>query len=89
MDNEISHDEWKAYDSVGKQYDVITMGTSSLVNTLTDHWREGYISMGDRRAKQPYEFRITRLDHIPEELTLVRKVVDKRYKDPDWSVLLK
>lgn len=44
--------------------------------------------MGDRRAKQPYEFRITKLDPIPEELTLIREVVDKRYKDPNWSLLL-
>ncbi|AJW69236.1 hypothetical protein GMA19_02421 [Paenibacillus polymyxa E681] len=34
--------------------------------------------MGDRRAKQPYEFRITKLDQIPEELTFVREVVGKR-----------
>ncbi|MFB5675150.1 hypothetical protein ACE3NQ_11575 [Paenibacillus terreus] len=44
--------------------------------------------MGDPSTQQPYEFRITGLDEIPEELTLVREVVDRRYKDPDWSVLL-
>ncbi|AUO08793.1 hypothetical protein C0638_20715 [Paenibacillus sp. lzh-N1] len=84
MDNEIMHEEWRAFDSAGKQYDVSAVGGSSFENTLTDHWREGYISMGDRRAKQPYEFRIMKLD----QLTLVREVVDKRYKDPNWSVLL-
>ncbi|CCC86428.1 hypothetical protein PPM_p0278 (plasmid) [Paenibacillus polymyxa M1] len=89
MDNEISHEEWRAYDSAGKQYDVSAVGGSSFENTLTDHWREGYISMGDRRAKQPFEFRIMKLDQIPQELTIVREVVDKRYKDPNWSVLLK
>ncbi|WP_233902344.1 hypothetical protein [Paenibacillus sp. lzh-N1] len=54
IENETGHEEWKAYDSAGKQYDVITMGVSSLENTLTDHWREGYISMGDRNSQQPY-----------------------------------
>ncbi|QDY82616.1 DUF4179 domain-containing protein [Paenibacillus polymyxa] len=89
MDNEIRHEEWKAYDPTGKQYNVLAVGGSTIEKTLTDHWREGYISMGDRRAKQPYEFRIMKLDQIPEELILVREVVDKRYKDPNWSVLLK
>ncbi|KAF6580611.1 DUF4179 domain-containing protein [Paenibacillus sp. EKM211P] len=89
MDNEIMHEEWRAYDSAGKQYDVLAVGASTIENTLTNHWREGYISMGDRKAKQPYEFRITRLNQIPKELILVREVVDKRYKDPDWTVLLK
>ncbi|MFB5675152.1 DUF4179 domain-containing protein [Paenibacillus terreus] len=88
MENEISHDEWKAYDSTGKQYDVSMRGTSTVVNSLPDRWREGLIAMGDRSTQQPYEFRITGLDEIPEELTLVREVVDRRYKDPDWSILL-
>jgi hypothetical protein len=89
MDNEIRNEEWKAYDSAGKQYDVSKRGASTLKNTLTDNWREGFISMGDRDMQQPYEYRITGLDYIPEELILVRQVVDKWYKDPEWSVLLK
>lgn len=89
MENEIRHEEWKAYDSAGKQYEVTMRGASSFVNTLTDHWREGFISMGDRNTQQSYEFRISGLDQIPEELILVREVVDKRYKDPEWSVFIK
>lgn len=89
MDNEIMHEEWKAYDPTGKQYNVLAVGGPTIEKTLSEHWREGYISMGDLRAKQPYEFRIMKLDQIPEELTLVREVVDKRYKDPNWSVSLK
>ncbi|MGQ3480184.1 DUF4179 domain-containing protein [Paenibacillus sp. TY11] len=89
IENETRHEEWKVYDSAGKQYDVSKRGVSSFVNTLADNWTEGFISMGDRKTQQPYEFRIPGLDQIPEELTLVREVVDKRYKDPDWSVLLK
>ncbi|MDR9745830.1 DUF4179 domain-containing protein [Paenibacillus taichungensis] len=89
MDNEINNEEWKAYDSAGKQYDVSKWGISTLKNTLSNNWREGFISMGNRDTQQPYEYRIMGLDHIPEELILVRRVVDKRYKDPDWSIMLK
>lgn len=89
MDNEIRNEEWKAFDSAGKQYDVGKRGASSLEDALADNWREGFIGMGDRNMQQPYEYRIMGLDHIPEQLILVRQVVDKWYKDPDWSVLLK
>ncbi|HBU82220.1 MULTISPECIES: DUF4179 domain-containing protein [Paenibacillus] len=89
MDNEIRNEEWKAYDSEGKQYEVSKRGASSLEGALADNWREGVISMGDRSMRQPYEYRITGLDYIPDELILIRQVVDKWYKDPDWSVLLK
>lgn len=88
MDNEIRHELWTAYDSEGKQYIVSKRGASSLMDTLSDHWREGFIGMGDRNMASPYEYRIEELDHIPEELSLVREVIDKRYKDPNWSVLL-
>ncbi|GAB6930939.1 hypothetical protein JCM10914A_49220 [Paenibacillus sp. JCM 10914] len=87
MENEITHTEWKAYDSTGRQYDVSMRGGASVINALSDDWREGLIGMGDRTNQQPIEFRIPGLDQIPEELTLVREVVDKRYKDPDWSVI--
>jgi hypothetical protein len=89
MENEMSHEEWKAYDSAGKRYDVNIRGSYSNINTLADNWREGLISIGDRNTQQPNEFRIPGLNQIPEELTLVREVVDKRYKDPEWSVLIK
>ncbi|MGG3508496.1 DUF4179 domain-containing protein [Paenibacillus lautus] len=89
LENEMSHEEWKAYDSAGKQYDVNIRGSYSNINTLPDNWREGLIGMGDRNTQQPNEFRIPGLNQIPEELTLVREVVDKRYKDTDWSILLK
>lgn len=88
MENEMSHEEWKAYDSAGKRYDVNIRGSYSNINTLADNWREGLISIGDRNTQQPNEFRIQGLDQIPEELILVREVVDKRYKDPEWSVLI-
>ncbi|MGG4128529.1 DUF4179 domain-containing protein [Paenibacillus illinoisensis] len=88
MDNEIRHELWTAYDSEGKQYIVSKRGASSLENSLPDQWRKGFISMGDRNMKSPYEFRIEGLDHIPEELTMEREVVDKRYNDPNWFVLL-
>lgn len=88
MENEVSYEGWKAYDSAGNKYEVNMRGSSSVVNTLDDNWREGFISMGDRSIQQPFEFRIPGLDQIPEQLTLVREVVDKRYKDPDWSVLI-
>ncbi|WJH29541.1 hypothetical protein N6H13_01745 [Paenibacillus sp. CC-CFT742] len=88
MQNEIRNDEWKAYDSAGKQYNVSKRGASTLMDTLSNHWGEGFIGMGDRNMANPYEYRIEGLDHIPEELSLVREVVDKRYKDPNWSVML-
>lgn len=88
MDNEVRNDAWKAYDSAGKQYNVSKRGSSGLENSLPDHWREGFISMGDRKMNSPFEYRIEGLDHIPEELSLVREVVDKRYKDPNWSVIM-
>lgn len=89
LENEMRHENWRAYDSGGKQYDVTIRGSYSNINTLADNWREGRIGMGDRITQQPNEFRITGLYQIPEELTLVREVVDKRYIDTDWSVRLK
>lgn len=88
LENEAIYEEWKAYDPAGKQYDMSLRGGFSFINTLPDNWREGLISMGDRTIHQPIEFRVQGLEQIPEVLTLVREVVDKRYKDPDWSVLL-
>lgn len=88
MENEMRHEGWKAYDSAGKRYDVNIRGSYSNINTLPDNWREGLISIGDRNTQQPNEFRIPGLDQIPEELILVREVVDKRYIDPEWSVLI-
>ncbi|KOP68079.1 hypothetical protein AMS62_24645 [Bacillus sp. FJAT-18019] len=88
LENEATYEEWNAYDPAGKSYEISLRGGYSFVNTLPDNWREGLISMGDRYTQQPIEFRVQGLEQIPEELTLVREVVDKRYKDPDWSVLL-
>lgn len=89
MENEIGFEQWKAYDSTGQSYDISMRGSSTLINTLADSWRDGLIGLGDRNTQQPYEFRIAGLDQIPEEITLVREVVNKRYSDDlDWSVLI-
>ncbi|MDQ0171506.1 DUF4179 domain-containing protein [Paenibacillus tundrae] len=88
LENEFDNNVWKAVDVLGNEYEVDRRGVSFLVNTLPDNWREGLISMGDRGMKQPYHFEIKGLSHIPEQLTLIREVVDKRYQDPNWSVLL-
>ncbi|MEN1986834.1 DUF4179 domain-containing protein [Paenibacillus hubeiensis] len=89
MENETTHEKWKAYDSAGHSYDVSKRGASRLYkNSQDNNWKDGVIEMGDRSMKQPYEYRITLLDHIPERLTLVREIVDKRYKDTDWSIVL-
>ncbi|MCM3783367.1 DUF4179 domain-containing protein [Neobacillus mesonae] len=89
LENEINYEEWKAYDSAGNPYDISKRGAYSTFNTMADSWKEGKIGMGDRISQQYFEFRIQGLDRIPDELTLVREIVDKRYKDPEWSVLIK
>ncbi|WP_054955175.1 DUF4179 domain-containing protein [Paenibacillus dakarensis] len=90
MENEVTYDQWRAYEPSGKSYDIQYRGASRYYkDTLPDSWREGLIEMGDRSMQQPYEFRIVGLKQIPYELTLVREVVDKRYKDPDWSLMIK
>jgi len=88
LENEDTYEEWNVYDSAGKSYEISLRGGVSFINTQPDNWREGLISMGDRSIQQPIEFRVQGLEQIPEELILVREVVDKRYKDPEWSILL-
>ncbi|WIV17364.1 DUF4179 domain-containing protein [Paenibacillus polygoni] len=89
MENEIGYEVWKAYDLAGNPYEISKRGVSSLINALANSWRDGLIGMGDRNTQQPYEFRIAGLDQIPEEITLVREVVNKRYSDDlNWSVLI-
>ncbi|GIP43533.1 hypothetical protein J45TS6_19920 [Paenibacillus sp. J45TS6] len=89
MENEIGFEQWKAHDSTRQSYDISMRGSYALINTLADSWRNGFIGLGDRNMQQPFEFQILGLDQIPEEITLVREVVNKRYSDDlDWSVLI-
>ncbi|SMF85555.1 hypothetical protein SAMN05661091_3050 [Paenibacillus uliginis N3/975] len=88
MENEVLNNKWSAYDSAGKKYEAHFRGASGYINTLPDSWKVGLIEMGDRNMPNPYQFRIEGLSQIPKELTLVREVVNKRYTDPDWSVLM-
>ncbi|PUA36974.1 hypothetical protein C8Z91_22820 [Paenibacillus elgii] len=76
--NEFSYDDWAARDSEGKEYRVSMRGASSSKGS---GWKDGTIELGE-----DYEFRIPGMLTVPERLTLIRNVVNKRYVNVDWLV---
>ncbi|WP_010495717.1 DUF4179 domain-containing protein [Paenibacillus elgii] len=76
--NEPSRDDWIVQDSHGKEYPVSERGVSSSKGS---GWKDGMIEL-----REDYEFRIPGMLTVPERLTLIRNVVNKRYVNVDWSV---
>ncbi|GMX61633.1 hypothetical protein Elgi_14370 [Paenibacillus elgii] len=71
-------DYWMARDSEGKEYQVSMRGASSSKGS---GWKDGMIEL-----REDYEFRIPGMLTVPERITLIRNVVNKRYVNVDWSV---
>ncbi|WP_051775680.1 DUF4179 domain-containing protein [Paenibacillus tyrfis] len=76
--NEPSPDDWIVQDSGGKEYPVSERGVSSSKGS---GWKDGMIEL-----REDYEFRIPGMLTVPERLTLIRNVVNKRYVNVDWLV---
>jgi len=70
--NQEMNEKWIAIDETGREYPVFV----------------GYGSTPDGDTKIIYdtEFRIDGMDHLPSKLTLTRTVVNRVYKDTDWSL---
>lgn len=75
--NEPSYDDWTVRDSEGKEYPVSMRGSWSG----GPGWKDGMIQLSE-----DFEFRIPGMLTVPERLTLICNVVNKRYVNVDWSV---
>ncbi|KZE82516.1 hypothetical protein AV654_08430 [Paenibacillus elgii] len=76
--NDPSYDDWMVQDSEGREYQA-SMG-GSLGPNGSDR-KHGILELGE-----DYEFRIPGMLTVPERLTLIRNVVNKRYVNVDWLV---
>jgi uncharacterized protein YceK len=75
--NKFGKDAWIARDATGKTYDVIRDGSYSDGEPVT---------FGQLDERTNLVFLIVKgMTAIPEELTLVRTVTEKSFKDVDWS----
>lgn len=70
--NQEMNEKWIAIDEKGREYPVF-VGHGSAPD-------------GDKKIIHDSEFRIDGMDHVPSRLTLTRTVVNRVFKDVDWSV---
>jgi hypothetical protein len=75
--NKFRADQWVAYDPVGNEYKVVFRGA------YRDD--EKVIIDGPDGGNSPSYFIAKGLTKLPQELTLVRTITDKRYTDVNWS----
>lgn len=80
--NELSRSEWMLRDAEGREYPLSMRGSWGA--SATD-WKNGFITLEAGRPGALFQFCSGDLLHIPEKLTLVRTVVDKRYTNVNWS----
>ncbi|MFF2907547.1 DUF4179 domain-containing protein [Paenibacillus sp. NPDC057934] len=75
--NSFLDDQWVAYDQDGTEYKTIFRGAVSL--------GEQALISKESSNNSPSYFIAKGLIALPEKLTLVRNITDKRYTDVDWS----
>jgi hypothetical protein len=75
--NNFTGDEWVVKDADGIEYPVHYRGGSSAF--------DGVVTLGNEFPGKDYAFRIPTLQRIPEKLTLIRKVIDRKYPEPPLS----
>ncbi|WP_058300757.1 DUF4179 domain-containing protein [Gorillibacterium timonense] len=73
--NEIDEDTWVVIDENGKEYSTFFAG-----GFLRDKY--GSVGLSDSRLV------IDGLDKMPQQLTIRRLIVNRQYKDADWSFVL-
>ncbi|UUZ83521.1 hypothetical protein LJK88_06595 [Paenibacillus sp. P26] len=83
--NHWRHDEWLIRDAAGKEYEVQGRGVSSQGVAV----RVDKVVLEGEYPGKDFAFRIPGLAGIPERLTLVRKVIDRTYRDVSWSTDIK
>ncbi|WP_025691259.1 DUF4179 domain-containing protein [Paenibacillus zanthoxyli] len=76
--NSFNEDRWIARDESGKEYNVYFVGNVRNGNTITiDEPNEGVNSKS--------YLDVLGMTAMPQELTLIRTVTDKKYTNVDWS----
>lgn len=76
--NSFQKDRWVAQDETGKTYDTQFTGHMQLGEIVT-------IEVPDAELHSASYLEIPGLATIPEKLTLIRTVTNKKYTDVDWS----
>jgi hypothetical protein len=86
MRNEFMNDEWVIKTLDGKEYKLSKQGVLSIKGS---GWKDGYIVIVQSQSnnqKKYFEFRAEGLTQIPDQLQLIRTVVNRLYTNVDWSV---
>ncbi|KTD86016.1 DUF4179 domain-containing protein [Paenibacillus etheri] len=84
--NEFMNSEWIFKDLEGKEYPLSGQGAYS---TDGSGWKDGYIVIVESQSnnkKNFFEFRAAGLTKIPDQLQLIRTIVNRLYTNVDWSV---
>ncbi|MNO36006.1 hypothetical protein D3C76_260660 [compost metagenome] len=84
--NEFMNDEWVFKTMDGKEYKLTKQGAHS---TKGSGWKDGYIvivGLQSNNQKNYFEFRTEELTQIPDQLQLIRTIVNRMYTNVDWSV---
>lgn len=84
--NEFMNSEWIFKDLEGKEYSLSGRGGYSNDGT---GWKDGYIVIIETQSnnqKKYFEFRAEGLTQIPDQLQLIRTIVNRLYTNVDWSV---
>ncbi|WP_405176561.1 DUF4179 domain-containing protein [Paenibacillus sp. FSL H8-0261] len=84
--NEFMNSEWIFKDLEGKEYPLSGRGAYS---TDGSGWKDGYIVIVESQSnnkKNFFEFRAIGLTTIPDQLQLIRTIVNRLYTNVDWSV---
>lgn len=84
--NEFMNSEWILKDLDGNEYPLTGRGGFSPKGT---GWKDGYIEIVETQTgnkKNFFEFRAAGLTKIPDQLQLIRTVVNRLYTNVEWSV---
>ncbi|WP_052404279.1 DUF4179 domain-containing protein [Paenibacillus sp. FSL H7-0737] len=84
--NEFMNSEWIFKDLEGKEYPLSGRGAYS---TDGSGWKDGYIVIVESQSnnkKNFFEFCAIGLTTIPDQLQLIRTIVNRLYTNVDWSV---
>ncbi|MEK3982632.1 DUF4179 domain-containing protein [Paenibacillus sp. FSL K6-3166] len=86
MRNEFMNDEWVIKTTDDKDYKLTKQGAFSIKGS---GWKDGYIVIVQSQSnnqKKYFEFRAEGLTKIPDQLQLIRTIVNRLYTNVDWSV---
>ncbi|OZQ67524.1 hypothetical protein CA600_09130 [Paenibacillus sp. VTT E-133280] len=84
--NEFINSEWIFKTLDGKEYKLTEQGA---LTTKGVGWKDGYIEFIESQSnnqKKYFQFRAEGLTQIPDQLQLIRTIVNRLYTNVDWSV---